>query len=184
MITINLLPVRAAARKENVRKQLSTAVLSLVVCLLLTGYFYYRIVSQTELANAEISKTQKELDRLKSVIAKVNKFKKDSKVLGQKLKVIEDLNRGRQSTVYFMDELSNVMPERLWLSSLQENKWALNLRGQALAQSTIAAFMTNMENSEMFESVKWKSTQSKKEKDKGLTLHSFEMDVRFVPPIK
>ncbi|MBE9505078.1 MAG: PilN domain-containing protein [Proteobacteria bacterium] len=184
MIKINLLPVRAAAKRENLRKQLSIAVLSLVVCLLVSGYFYYRISGQVETASAEIAKTQKELNRLKSVIAKVNKFKKDSKVLGQKLKVIENLNRGRQSTVYFMDELSNMMPEELWLNSLQENKWALNIKGQSLAQSTIAAFMTNMENSRMFESVRWKSTQSKKEKDEALTIHSFVLDVRFVPPTK
>ena len=184
MIKINLLPVRATAKKESLRKQLSIALLSLVVCLLVVGYFYHRVSSQIEATNAAIVKTQQELNRLKSVIAKVNKFKKDSKILGQKLDVIKNLNRGRQSVVYFMDEMSNVMPEKLWLNSFRENKWALSLKGQAMDQSTIAAFMTNMENSEMFESVRWKSTQSKKEKDKGLTLHSFEMDVRFVPPIK
>lgn len=184
MIKINLLPVRAAAKKESLRKHLSIAVLSLIVCLIVTGYFYFTLSSRIADKNQKISETQSELDRLKSVIAKVNKFKKDSAVLEKKLNVITVLNEGRQSSVFLMDELSNVMPEKLWLASLKEDKWNLDIQGQAIDQATIAQFMTNMEKSAMFDSVRWKVTQSKKDQGLGLTLHAFTIQARFVRPKK
>lgn len=182
MIKINLLPVRAAAKLESVRKQLSIAVLSLVACVLAVGYFDYSIRGDIAGKNTEIAEAQKEINRLKSVIAKVKKFKKDSKVLEKKLNVIKVLNLGRQSAVFLMDELSNVTPEKLWLKSVKENKWKLNIKGQALSQSTIADFMTNMEKSALFSSVKWKFTQSKKEGKSGITFHDFTVEVLFLPP--
>jgi len=182
MIKINLLPVRAAAKKESIRKQLSVAVLSLIVCLIVTGYLHFTISSQVDDRNAKISETQRELDRLKSVIAKVNKFKKDSAVLEKKLDVITVLNEGRQSSVFLMDELSTVIPEKLWLDSLKEDQWSLDIQGQAIDQATIAQFMTNMQKSPMFDAVRWKVTQSKKGKESGLTLHAFTIEAKFVPP--
>ncbi len=184
MIKINLLPVRAAAKKESLRKQLTIAVLSLVACLIVTAYFHYAITSQIEEKNVRIAETQREIDRLKSVIAKVNKFKKDSKVLEQKLNVIKELNEGRLSSVYLMDGLSKVMPEKLWLSNLREADWKLTIQGQSMNQSTIADFMTNMERSPLFTSVKWKVTQSKKESGSGLDLHAFTIEATFIPPTK
>lgn len=180
MVRINLLPVRAAARREELRAQLSIAVLSLLLMSIVLGFLHYSVGRRINHVNEEIRTGQQEINRLKSVIAEVNKFKKKSKVLETKLSVIRKLNAGRMDHVYFMDELSNMIPEKLWLSKLSEESWMLKMDGTAFSGDIIANFMTNMETSRMFNNIQLKVV--KKAKKSGLDLQNFSIEARFTPP--
>ncbi len=179
MIKVNLLPVRAEAKKESLRAQISIAALSLLLLFIVIGYFHYDISGRIDTVKADINRTQAEINRLKSIIAKVNKFKKDKEILEKKLDVIRKLDQGRLDPVYLMDELSRVVPDKLWLESLKETDWKLSMTGFALDHDVIADFMTNMERSPMFSNVRLKSTQQKKKAD--LALQGFGIEVDFIP---
>ena len=58
MIKINLLPVRAAKKKETLRQQISVAVMSLVLVLIVIGYFHFRIVKNIAEFTAKIASTE------------------------------------------------------------------------------------------------------------------------------
>lgn len=180
MIKVNLLPVRAAAKLESLKVQASIAVLSLILLSIIIGYFHYMISDRIDGIRIEINDTQKEIDSLKSIIAKVNKFKKDKEVLEKKLNVIKKLDQGRRGPVHLMDELSSVVPDKLWIENLKEAGWRLTMTGLALDHDTIADFMTNMERSAMFENVKLQSTQQQKRA--GLNLLKFAINANFLPP--
>jgi type IV pilus assembly protein PilN len=182
MIKINLLPVRAAAKMETVRKHVTIAVLVLILFAIIVAYFDMGIKGRIEGLDASISKTQQQIDDLKKVIAKVKKFKKDKEVLSKKLSVITKLNAGRVAPVRFMDELSMVMPEKLWLDKVQESNWRLKMSGVGASHDVIADFMSNMERSPMFSNVKLKSTS--KQAKAGLALMKFSIEATFVPPVK
>ncbi|MBE9536941.1 MAG: PilN domain-containing protein [Proteobacteria bacterium] len=183
MIKINLLPVRAAAKMESVRKNVTIAALIMVLLAIIVAYFDMGIKGRIEGLNSSISKTQQQIEDLKKIIAKVNKFKKDKKVLSKKLSAIKKLNARRIAPIRFMDELSTVMPEKLWLDKLVEDKWKLKMSGLGVNHDVIADFMSNMEKSPMFTKVKLKST-AKKAKKGALTLMKFSIEAKFVPPKK
>ena len=180
MIKINLLPVRAAAKRETLRIQISIAVMLFALLVIVVGFMHYSIENKIAGTNNEIGEAEAELKRLNAIKAKVDKFKADSKMLEQKLDVIKNLNLGRTAAVYFMDELSNVMPDKLWLETVKQGKKGVAMKGVSLDHDTIAKFMLNMEKSPMFDDVKLKGTQQKA--GKGVAFHSFDIEVDFVPP--
>ena len=182
MVKINLLPVRAAAKKEIIRAQLSIGVLLLVMLLIVVGYLHYSISSKIDGLKVSISDEEKELARLNEIKKKVDKFKADSKTLEKKLDVIKVLNQSRTNVVYLMDELSNVMPEGLWLETFRDGGRGLIMTGISMSHDDIADFMTNMERSSMFSAIHLKSTQ--KQGVKGQDLHKFTVEAIFTPPVE
>ena len=181
MIRINLLPVRAAAKKETLKAQLALAVVMLVLVGGVVGYLDFSIRGDIEDKLAEIKRAEDELKKLKDVAAQVEKFKKDSAILEKKLDVIKQLNLGRTAAVYLLDELSNVMPEKLWLLTVRESKGVVQLNGIAVDHDTIADFMSRMERSALFSQIKLSGTQQEKSKS-GIILHKFNVEVQFLPP--
>jgi len=181
MIKINLLPVRAAAKMESLRKHVTIAVLILILFTIIGAWLDMSKRGKIEALNASISKTRQDVEGLKKIIAQVNKFKKDKEVLSKKLSVIKKLNESRVAPVRFMDELTSIMPDRLWLDKVQESNWRLKLSGLGINQYVIADFMSNMEKNPMFTNVKLKKT-SKQDKKGGMTLMQFDIEAEFVPP--
>lgn len=153
MIKINLLPVRAAKKKETLRQQISVAVMSLVLVLIVIGYFHFRIVKNIEEVTTKIASTEGELQKTKAQIGEVSKFKEAKKVLENKLGVIESLKKGKAGPVKMLDELSSVTPEKLWLNSFKEQGGGINIEGTAISNEVIAQFMTDMEKSSNFKDI-------------------------------
>lgn len=184
MIKINLLPVRAAAKVEVLRKHLSTAVLLLILFAIALSYAHYLKTSRLEELNTQIAETQKEIDALKKVIDEVNKFKKDKETLSQQLSVIAKLNDSRVAPVYMLDEISKVVPENLWLVNVKETNWALDLQGVGDNNETVGEFIANMERSPMFTDIRLKQTKSEggTKKGEGKTTYKFSISAKFVPP--
>jgi len=181
MIKINLLPVRASAKREVLMVQAGVVAISFAVLLAIMGYVHYSISSEVGKVKATISRTESEIKRLSTVIAKVNKFKSESKTLKTKLDVIKTLDEGREGPVHMIDELTRMIPLKLWLTNLKESDWQLSMSGNALDHETIADFMANMEKSPMFRDVQLKGTR--KEKGAGLEVLQFTIEATFKPPI-
>ena len=180
MVKINLLPVRATAKKEILVVQLTIAALMLLLTLAVLGFLHYSISSKIDEVNISTSKAQDELTRLKKVKAKVDKFKKDSKALEKKLDVIKVLSLERTGAVYLMEALVDVTPENLWIESLKEAKSSFVMTGISLDYDTIARFMINMELSPFFDEVKIKSSKQKKIGDQGV--QAFTIQTKFKIP--
>jgi len=61
MIKINLLPFRAARKKENIRRQISIYLLMVVFVLVVTGYFFLKLNGDIKRLETEKTQKQKEL---------------------------------------------------------------------------------------------------------------------------
>ena len=107
MIKINLLPVRAAKKKETLRQQISIAVMSLVFILIIIGYLDFTIGKKIVEVNTQLATAGEELTKTKAQIGEVSKFKEAKKVLENKLGVIEALKKGKAGPVKMLDELSH-----------------------------------------------------------------------------
>jgi type IV pilus assembly protein PilN len=154
VIKINLLPKgREAKKKEGIREQIVVLVAAVVILFLLIGVLHSRIKGQITSTQKMIVETKAEITRLDDQIKEVNDIEVKRKNLEDKLTVIENLEKGRVGSVMFMDKMSQMIPEKLWLTALTESQGKVNLNGNAIDNQTVAKFIDNLEKSGVFREV-------------------------------
>jgi len=154
MIRINLLPFRAAKRRENIRRQITVYALVIVFTLSIIGYYFIQLSSKVSSLkekenkiNVDLATYKKELDEIKQLESKIKEIK-------VKLDVIKKLEEGKAGPVLLLDELAMAVPKyKLWLKSFNESKGSLSLSGTAMDNETVALFMDNLKKSEHITSV-------------------------------
>lgn len=162
MIRINLLPFRAAKRKEDVRRQISVFLLSIVFVLSLMGYAYFNLSGRLNRLNDEKAHKTGEMQQFAHVNKQIHEIKEKLEMVRSRLGVIEELELQKQGPVRLLDDIAQaVPPQRLWLDSLQENSGLCTLSGTAKDHETIAAFMTNLEKANTIVFVDLESAQLK-----------------------
>lgn len=178
MITINLLPVRAARKKENVRRQVSVFFLGIIFTLCVIVYITISMNSKISEINRNIETTQAELKRYEAKAKEASKIRKELKKLEEKMDIIVKLEANRMGPVRFMAALTDlVIADKMWLTSLTESKGNMKLAGMATDNNTIADFMTNLEGSRYFSSVDLISSKQTKSGAKQ-TLKQFTITCR------
>jgi len=153
MIEINLLPVRAARRKESLRFQFSIAALTLFFVVVIIVLLSVSINHREKTVDSGMKVVQEELAQLNKEVGEIDQLKQQKAKLEQKLNVIRDLDRGRLRAAYVLGELSQRTPEKVWIESLDKSGKSLKITGVALDNETIANFMTVLERSKYFTGV-------------------------------
>ncbi|MEZ4846584.1 MAG: hypothetical protein R2877_06490 [Bdellovibrionota bacterium] len=127
MIRINLLPTKAKLKKDTTIIQLSIAGAALMVALIFC--FFLNRMMQGRLDNEQvvINDLNAKLNKLKSVIEKVDEYKREKQDLESKINAIKQLNSQRTGPVRFLEEFSNVLPERAWITTFKESEKALKV---------------------------------------------------------
>ncbi len=148
MIRINLLPVRAAKKKETVRFQLTIAGLVIFLVVAATLLFYISYRSDVASLKNDIKAGKSELAQLKSKIGVLAKLKGQKRVLEDKLKIVSKLEEAREGPVDMFRRLSAAMPEKAWLHSMVEKGDSMTLSGVAAYDDVIADFMRNLKEQE------------------------------------
>lgn len=162
MIRINLLPFRAARKKENIRRQISVFALSVVCLALLMGFVFLNLSRSVAALEDDMSAKKKELATYAETTKKIQVLKKKIAEVRAKLNVIKELESKKTGPVLLLDELSMAVPkEKLWLTALGEKKGILTLKGTAMDNDTVALFMTNLENAKHVVSVDLKTAKLK-----------------------
>jgi len=159
MIRINLLPVKAAQRKEKLKGQLFVLALVLIVVAALGGPAHMFQLNRLQEAQAQIDQKRFEISKLMKTIGEVNQFKKRQQELRAKLDVMDQLEEARSGPVHLLDELYKAMPEKLWLTSFSETGGQANIAGIGLNEETVARFMRNLDDSAYFSNVDLQVTQ-------------------------
>lgn len=154
MIRINLLPFRAARKKENIRRQVFIFVSLFVLIALALVYWNMRLGNKLKDIQAKVEETRVELNRTMKAANRVDQIKKEIATLEKKMAIIEELEKGRMTPVEFAEEMSRlIVADRMWLTRLSENAESVNMGGFALDNKTVAVFMTRLEKSSLFTEV-------------------------------
>jgi type IV pilus assembly protein PilN len=173
MIRINLLPFRAARKKENVRKQASIFMLSIFLGVILLGYLSFMFGSKVGKMSTRIQETKTALAQFDVQAKEVDQIQKDLEVLKKKIDVITNLKSNRKGPVLLLDSLTQlVIPKRMWLTNLEAKGDGVNIKGIALDNRTVADFMTQLEKSKLFASVNLSTLNQKTIRDE-MNLKSF-----------
>lgn len=149
MIRINLLPVRAAKKKESVRFQLTVAGLVTIFVLGLMGVFYLTVWSEANGLKADIAKSQQELNSLKAKIGELSRIKQQKKVVEDKLAIIKSLEAQRTGPVEIFKKLSESTPKTAWLKSVNDRGQIITLVGYAADDEIVAEFMRRLQRNDI-----------------------------------
>src|SRR5439155_13155611 len=132
MIHINLLPVRAAKKREFGRQQLVLFVLLLVLAGIGNYFVYNRFESELRSLDKQIATTRTEIAQLEKTIGEVKSNKEDKKALEDKLRILDTLKKGRTGPVKVLDELASVIPQKVWILEFSEASGGVTSTGQAV----------------------------------------------------
>ncbi len=179
MIRINLLPFRAARKKENIRRQIT--IYALVVVLLFTVMAYYSVQLHSTLSNLkeEEKDVRAELKTYQATVNKINKLEKQIKEIKAKLTVIKRLEKNKTGPVHLLEEITLAIPkDKLWLKTFKESKGILKLTGTAMDNETVALFMTNLEKSAYISRVELEGTKLENLKKYNMRVSNFTLNCR------
>ena len=181
MLEINLLPVREARRKEDLRQLLMQTCLGLIVVAAGIGFAHSRISDQVALSNARVFQMQRDIDQYKPQLKQVAQFRKKKANLEKKIEVIDGLDRARSGPVSVLSEIANRAPERLWLTSLRSEGPLILMQGRSLDNDIVALFLRSLGESAYFTEVDLDKTTLGKSKS-GLKLVNFRIRAVVVNP--
>jgi len=154
MIKVNLLPFRAARKKENIRLQVSTFFLSIIFVTLFMYYYNISLNNKIDACNVKIKNINSEMDKYNKIIKEVADIKNRLDILYKKTGVIITLELKRKEPVRLLDTMTSmVIPKRMWFTNLEAKKEVVKIKGFALDNKTVADFMTRIEASKLFDSV-------------------------------
>ena len=89
MIRINLLPFRAARKKENIKRQISIYVLTVILLLVGMGYTFLDLNSELSKLKDDENKVKAELTTYQKTVVEINQLEKKIKEIKAKLAVIK-----------------------------------------------------------------------------------------------
>lgn len=158
MIRINLLPFRAARKKENIRRQVSVFILSFFLVVVILVYYNIRLNSSIENLNTRIKDTQNQIAKYDQINKEIAEIKKALALLEKKTNVIKLLELSRKEPVHLLDAMTGLVVEkRMWFTRFQSKGQTVDIGGIALDNKTVADFMARMEQSKLFSSVNLKT---------------------------
>lgn len=144
MVRINLLPVRAVKKRESARQLLAFFALVLVAAGAL-NFLWYESLSSTRDRNAQrIAATEAEIAQLEAKIGEVNTLNARRAEVERKLKILEQLRKGRSGPVRMLDALLTATPKKVWLGKFTEKAGQVQVEGSALSHEDVADFMRQL----------------------------------------
>jgi type IV pilus assembly protein PilN len=161
MIRINLLPVKAAKKREYGRQQIILFALLLILAGFGNYFWYNKVQSELAALDQRIAQTRAEIAQLEKTIGEVKSIKDDKKALEDKLKILDTLKKGRTGPVKVMDELATIIPQRVWLTEWVEQGGAVTMNGQAAAYEDLSAFSKKLKASVHFTNITIKSAHQR-----------------------
>jgi type IV pilus assembly protein PilN len=180
MAHVNLLPWRAARRKQREREfylQLAAAfVAAFAVMLLWVFWMDQRIDNQ----NDRNTYLQTEIKQLDVRIAKIKDLETVRSHLLARKQIIEQLQADRSQMVHLFDELVRTIPSSARLSGLKQSGQSMSLDGVAQSNASVAEYMRNIEASPWMGHADLRKTENSH--DSSRMPYTFGLDVALSRP--
>ena len=123
---------------------------------------------------------QNEKSQLQNVVKTLDQLEQQKALLEKKITLISQLKSRQGTAVWILDALSRNIPEWVWLIEASCKGTSISIKGRAINNRLIADFLSNLENSPIFENVELKNSIQKKS---GSNLYyDFSLTTRYVKP--
>jgi type IV pilus assembly protein PilN len=185
MASINLLPWREAARKQQQMDYLTVlaqvAVLAFVLMFLV--YWVYQARVEGQISRNTLLET--EIKQLNLRIGQIRELEKQKEGLQQRMSLIEQLQRSRNLGTQIMDEVAKTVPAGVYLVSMDKKFNRLLITGKSESNNRLSSLLRVIEQSPLLTQPVLEFIQASKD-DSGL-LSDFKMHLRLVgaepPPL-
>jgi type IV pilus assembly protein PilN len=150
MIRINLLAVDRQRTKKKATFQTGQKLtiacsLVLVGAVVLVGWRYLSLNSESKQLDSDIANAQQETTRLHGIILQVQQFEQRKAQLQQRVVLIEQLRKSQTGPVHMLDQISRSLPPTLWLTGLKQDAESITIDGRCTALTGLSDFVANLE---------------------------------------
>lgn len=162
MIKINLLATTQPGKAKAVRAprlevgDLGQNVLMagvVLLAILFIGWRWYDLATEARRLHREIAAAEQEKRRLQEIIKKGEDFKAKKELLQRKITLITQLKRNQSGPVHLLDEVSKQLPDFLWLESMTESGFNIQIQGKATTYNAVSNLYNNLTGSRYFQNV-------------------------------
>lgn len=182
MIRINLLPFRLARKKENIRRQISIFLLSVVLVLTAMSWYALKVDREIRATRSRVASVTAQSTLYRQKADRVTEIKAKLKRLNEKLGIVASLQTRKGDQQILLEEIADrIVPERMWLENMQIDAVQVSLAGVAFDNPTIADFMRNLEKSPLFAGVDLHQSKTKAF-DGDTFLKAFKLVCKKKPP--
>jgi Tfp pilus assembly protein PilN len=116
---------------------------------------------------------QAEITKNQPVATKAKELQKKISDLESRIKIIKDLSRTRLREIKALDYIQNVIPEKVWLSSLEFADDKVKIIGDSMADDQLNKFLEQLDGKSYFQNVILLKAVETKSKDG--TIKNFEI---------
>lgn len=152
MANINLLPWRQELRKQ--RQQEFIAILGAVALVAVGLVLFAHMALSTQVSDQEERNQyiKAEISTLDKQIQEIDELQARRDTLLERMKVIQDLQGHRPVIVRVFDELVRVIPDGVFLKSLERKENTFTITGVAESANQVSNLMRNLDASPWFKS--------------------------------
>jgi type IV pilus assembly protein PilN len=188
MIRINLLPVKAAKRREQGQRQLLVGVVAITLSLVGIIVFHGTQVAHINDLRSQNAELTRAIARLKAEIGDYDVIKAQRDELIRQRDAIKRLQANRSGPVWLLRELSDILTpgrgptfnkeqyeelikrdptkafnpnwdtRRAWILSYTETDHNVKIHGAAKSDEDVAEFLKRLKQSAFFSDVNWQQT--------------------------
>ncbi|MEW5802759.1 MAG: PilN domain-containing protein [bacterium] len=164
MIKINLL----AKSKKNLSagRELIIGIACLAVLFGVGSFWYYELACSIKGIQRQIDETKRQLETSHAKVKKINELKEEKKDLEKKLSLIRDLKSKQKGPAPILNQISLVIPDEIWLSSLSTRGKQMTMEGRSLTANNVAEFMKCLESSRSLSQIELGQTELESMGDK------------------
>lgn len=149
MIRINLIAEKKTGAPKAAKKPSGQTselqenmilIISFFIAALICGVIYMNVNNQLSEARSREAALKKEWAGLKKWQDKMDEYEIRKKLLNEKIQKISDLKDGRQGPVKLMQDIHNLIPESVWLTSIHQGYDKSLLRATASGRKSASAW--------------------------------------------
>jgi len=169
------------------------AILIVLIALAVVVFYYFGVKLEKDIADkrAHITRVDQDIVSLQSQLPIIEKLKKENHELENQINTVKSLRYDPIRYSNLLDEISSLLPNNMWLSSLsiEPGQSKVMMSGTAAAMpgikplESISGFMKSVQRSKYFKDASLSSTNKGSVTVKGVTYtsYSFGIDMTYDP---
>ena len=176
MIKINLLPGKRRKKAFKLDNRFVPGIAFGVLAVIVMVILFFHLNNQIDSIKADKVIKESRLAELKVKLKEVEDYEKDNELYRLKNKVIEQLKANQGLPLRLLDEVSELMPKGVWITSLVDKGGVVSLQGFAFTNPNLVNYVQNLKGSKYIVNVSLIESRQKKVGD--ATIYGFKLNFR------
>ena len=149
--------LKGASLSGDDRKKLLTNLF--LMCIFSVAIYYYQEYASKKVKfdkkklTQQIAVLRTDLQKKDIKIKEVSKYKAEGDEFKRKIMAIKELSRMRLVELKALDYMQNIIPEKLWFSSVDYSERVFIIKGSAIENNAFNEFLKELESSSFFEDI-------------------------------